>query len=222
LVMSLPIQINISAPQGTVHYYARVVGFSDRITSVLVPQQFMDWANAKFGTTQQVQPSRVVIRTNDPGNPQLVSYLKEHGLSTDADKTRFSKYRQVVNMVVNVSGVIGAVMFLFALLIFTLFIQLTIASSKEDIALLVTLGAAPKQLYRFLMKQFFPVNIFITFIVLILIAVLQFFAKQYLTAQHIFIPAYPSLFTVLAALVVLIVLWIVNSVTIKRYISMNA
>ena len=222
LVMSLPIQVNITGKQGTVQYYARVVGFSDRITSVLVPQQFMDWANAKFGVAQQAQPSRVVIRTNDPGNPQLVNYLKEHGLSTDADKTRFSKYRQVVNMVVNVSGVIGAVMFLFALLIFTLFIQLTIASSKEDIALLVTLGAAPKQLYQFLMKQFYPVNLVITGIVLIIIALMQFFAKQYLSGQHIYIASYPSLFTLFAALVILIVLWVVNSITIKKYIGRNA
>lgn len=222
LVMSLPIQVNITGPQGIVHYYARVVGFSDRITSVLVPQQFMDWANAKFGTSQQALPSRVVIRTNDPGNPELVNYLKEHGLSTDADKTRFSKYRQVVNMVVNVSGIIGAVMFLFALLIFTLFIQLTIASSKEDIALLVTLGAAPKQLYRFLMKQFFPVNILIIGVVLLIIAVLQFFAKQYLSGQNMYISAYPSLFTFLAALIILLVLWAVNRMTIKKYISLNA
>ena len=219
--MSLPIQINITGQQGIVHYYARVVGFSDRITSVLVPQQFMDWANAKFGTTQQAQPSRVVIKTNDPGNPQLVSYLKEHGLSTDADKTRFSKYRQVVNLVVKVSGGIGAVMFLFALLIFTLFIQLTIASSKEDIALLVTLGAAPKQLYQFLIKQFFPVNIFITVIVLVLIALLQFFAREYLSGQHMYIAAYPSLFTFLAAAIILMVLWLVNRVTIKKYIRIN-
>jgi hypothetical protein len=221
LVMSLPIQVNITGPQGTVHYYARVVGFSDRITSVLVPQQFMDWANVKFGTAQQAQPSRVVIQTNDPGNPRLVDYLKVHGLSTDADKTRFSKYRQVVNMVVNVSGIIGAVMFLFALLIFTLFIQLTIASSKEDIALLVTLGAAPRQLYRFLMKQFFPVNIIITIIVLVIITLLQFFIQQYLSGQHIYIAAYPSLFTLLASFIILLVLWAVNRATIKKYISMN-
>ena len=222
LVMSLPIQMNITGPQGIEHYYARVVGFSDRISSVLVPQQFMDWANAKFGTEQQAQPSRVVIKTNDPGSPQLVDYLKAHDLSTDADKTRFSKYRQVVNMVVNVSGIIGAVMFLFALLIFTLFIQLTIASSKDDIALLVTLGAAPKQLYRFLMKQFFPVNILIIAVVLVIIALLQFFAKQYLYGQHIYIAAYPSWFTFLAAGIILLVLWAVNSTTIKKYVSVNA
>lgn len=221
LVMSLPIQINISGPQGTVQYYGRVVGFSDRITSVLVPQAFMEWANQKFGTQAAAQPSRVVMRTSDPGNPQLVKYLEAHGLVTDADKTRFSKYRQVVNLVVNISGVVGGLMFLFALLIFTLFIQLTIASSKEDIALLVTLGAAPGQLNRFLMKQFFPVNVVIAAVALVLISVLQYFTGQYLASQNIYIPAYPSLFTLLAAIIILLVLWLVNKITINRYVALQ-
>lgn len=219
LVMSLPIQINILAPQGVVHYYAKVVGFSDRISSVLVPQAFMDWANAKFGTNTNAQPSRVVLRTTDAGDPQLATYLAQHGLETDKDKTRFSKYRQVVDTVVNISGFTGALMLLFALLIFTLFIQLTIASSQQDIALLITLGAAPKQLSRFLMKQFFPVNVVIVFSVLLIIAFLQWLLKNILAAQGIFIASYLSLFTVAAAILVLLVLWIVNRATIKKYIA---
>ena len=219
LVMSLPIQINILGPQGVVHYYAKVVGFSDRISSVLVPQSFMDWANTKFGADKEAQPSRVVIRTADAGNPQLASYLQHHNLQTDADKTRFSKYRQIVDTVVNISWITGALMLLFALLIFTLFIQLTIASSKDDIALLITLGAAPKQLYHFLMKQFFPVNVMITFIVLIVIAVLQFLLQRILKEQNMFIASYPSPFTIAAAVLILVVLWLVNSLTIKKYIA---
>lgn len=218
LVMSLPIQTNIVGKEGVVHYYARVVGFSDRISSVLVPQQFMDWANAKFGSNDNTKPSRVVIKTNDPGNPQLVSYLRTHGLTTDADKTRFSKYRQIVDMVVTISWFTGGIMLLFALLIFTLFIQLTIASSKDDIALLITLGAAPKQLYNFLMKQFFPVNVAIAIVVLIVLTVLQFLLQKYLATQAIFVNGFPSVYTFAAAVLVLVVLWLVNSVTIKKYI----
>ena len=115
---------------GRISYYGKVVGFSDRISSVLVPQPFMDWANKQFGIQQNTKPSRIVIRTKDPGNPELVKYLENHGLTTDADKTRFSKYRQVVDTVVDISWITGAVMLLFALLIFTLFIQLTVASAR--------------------------------------------------------------------------------------------
>jgi len=78
------------------------------------------------------------------------------------------------------------------------------------------------QLYQFLMKQFFPVNILITTIVLFIIALLQFFAKHYLSGQHIYIAAYPSWFTLLAAFIILLVLWVVNRITIRKYISMNA
>jgi hypothetical protein len=219
LVKNLPIEIRIKDLFGRVSYYGKVVGFSDRISSVLVPQPFMDWANAKYGTSQVTRASRVVIRTKDPGNPLLVSYLKEHGLSTDADKTRFSKYRQVVDTVVNISWITGAVMLLFALLIFTLFIQLTVASCKEEITLLVTLGAAPAQLQRFLMKQFFPPNIVIIIVVLVVLSGLQLMLRQILQSQSIFISATISITTLIAAALICMVLWLVNRMSIRKYVS---
>lgn len=218
LVKSLPLKINIRTPLGNFPYYAKVVGFSDRISSVLVPQAFMDWANSKFGGSAVTTPSRVVIRTKDAGNPELVNYLIAHGLTTDADKTRFSKYRQIVNTVVNISGVTGVMMLLFALLIFTLFIQLTIASCKEEIILLITLGAAPKQLYRFLMRRFFPSNIVVIALVLVVIAICQYVLAAFLQEQSMFIPYFISPVTLLVAGFILAVLWAVNSSTIKKYI----
>ncbi len=174
LVKNLPVQIDIQTSTGTVNYYGKVVGFSDRISSVLVPQPFMDWANKKFGTEVNQQPSRVIIQTNDAADPQLTDYLSKHNLSTNAEKTRFEKYRGIINAVVIISWVTGGLMFLFALLIFTLFIQLTIASAKEEIVLLVALGAAPKQLQTFLRKQFLPANIITIILTLLIIAVLQY------------------------------------------------
>jgi hypothetical protein len=221
LVKNLPVEIRIKTPLGRLNYYGKVVGFSDRISSVLVPQPFMDWANKQFGTQQNAKPSRIVIRTKDPGNPQLVKYLESHGLTTDADKTRFSKYRQIVDAVVNISWITGGVMLLFALLIFTLFIQLTVASSKDEITLLVTLGAAPKQLQRFLMKQFFPPNIIITIIVLAALALLQFLLRGWLQSQNIYVSPYLSYLTVLAGLLILLVLWMVNRWSIKKYINLQ-
>jgi hypothetical protein len=220
-VKSLPIQIKIRTPLGPQFFYGKVIGFSDRISSVLVPQPFMDWANKQFGTKQDEKPSRVVIRTKDPGDPQLVGYLESHGLTTDTEKTRFSKYRQIVNAVVNISWITGATMLLFALLIFTLFIQLTVASAKDEITLLVTLGASPKQLQQFLMKRFFPPNIVITVIVLIILSVLQFALKNFLESQKINVSSYLSYMTLITAIIILAVLWFVNHQSIKKYINVQ-
>jgi hypothetical protein len=221
LVKSLPIQINIKGPSGMVSYIGKAVGFSDRISSVLVPQPFMDWANKKFGGNQNTQPSRIIIKTKDPGDPALVNYLKAHGLTTDSDKTRFSKLRKTVDIVVNFSWITGAVMLLFALLIFTLFIQLTIASAKEEIFLLITLGAGPRQLQKFLVKQFFPSNIVITAVVLCVIAALQVWLQQILQRQNIYLNPVISVYSIATAILILLVLWIVNFLTIRKYIRQH-
>ncbi len=219
MVMSIPIVLNIHHQGQLVQFTGRVVGFSDRISSVLVPQNFLLWANKRFSSQAAAQPSRVVIRTNDPGNPQLVEYLQKSGLVTDADKTRFSKYRQIVNTIVNASWITGATMLLFALLVFSLFIQLTIAATKTEINLLITLGTSPKQLQKFLLKQFLPINIFITVLCLVIVAMLQWWLATFLKQQSMNISPLVSYFTIIAAAIILLVLWFVNVRTISKYIK---
>jgi hypothetical protein len=178
----------------------------------------MNWANGKFAAGINVQPSRVIIQTKDAADKQLTDYLAAHNLSTNAEKTRFEKYRGIINAVVIVSWITGGLMFLFALLIFTLFIQLTVASSKEEIILLITLGAAPKQLHQFLMKRFIPSNIISIILTLIIIAVLQFVLQKILAAQNIFISEYISYYTIIAAAVLFVLLFIMNNYSIKKHI----
>ncbi len=219
VVKMIMFRINVYGDNGMTSFNGRVVGFSDRISSLLVPQEFMEWGNTRMAKNPDIKPSRVIIKTKDPGNPQLVQYLTQKGLATDADKTRFSRYRQVVDIVVNIAWVTGAVMFVFAMLIFTLFIQLTIASCKEEIVLLVTLGASPGQLRRFLVRQFFPVNVWIIGLSLMLICVLQYLLYQWLMAQHIFVRAVPSASTFISAIVVLLLIWLVNRSAIMKYLA---
>lgn len=219
MVMALPVVINIYHMGVPVRYTGRIIGFSDRIASVLVPQNFLTWANEKYGSRQPSNTSRVVIKTSDPGNPQLVQYLQDNGLQTDADKTRFSKYRQIVNTVVGASWITGAVMLLFALLVFSLFIQLTIASTKSEIGLLITLGVSPRQLQRFLIRQFFPLNAAIAVGCLLLVAVLQYVLYRLLQDQQMYIRPLLSLYTIGAGGAIIIVLWLVNQLTIRKYID---
>jgi hypothetical protein len=219
VIKNIPLKITIAGAGSPVNYYAKVVGFSDRISSILVPEKFMQWANGNFATEKNAQPSRVVLRTKDPGNPQLTNYLKTHHLTTDADKTRFSKYRKAVTVAAGISWGVGIAMLLFALLIFTLFIELTIAFCKEEIALLVTLGAAPRQLKSFLIKQFFPSNITITLVVILLVCLAQWVFSGLLETQAMYVSPFISVYTLITAAIILLVLWIVNRMTIAKYIG---
>lgn len=203
--------VNVYGADGTTHIYkGKVVGFSDRVSSLLIPQSLMDHANQLYGKNIDNSPSRIIIRTKDPGHPDLISYLKKKQLTTDLDKTRFSKYRQIVEMVVNITGITGLLMFLFALLIFSLFIQLTISSCREEIQLLITLGASPSQLRSFLMRQFFPSNIWITLFALGVISLAQYGFALFLEQQSAYVSSFISLVTISISVLILVIIYILN------------
>lgn len=211
--------VNVYGPNGSTKIYkGKVVGFSDRVSSLLVPESFMNHTNNLYGSGLATSPSRVIIRTKDPGHPELIRYLKEKQLSTDQDKTRFSKYRQIVEMVVNITGITGLLMFLFAMLIFSLFIQLTISSCREEIRLLITLGASPSQLRSFLMRQFFPSNIVIVVGSLILLSLAQFWFSGFLLRQSAYIQPYISLITIGVSFLILFIIYFLNRKNINENI----
>lgn len=221
--MALPLQINIAGNGKAQSFTGHIVALSDRITSVLVPKEFLEWANKVFGTVStNTMYSRLVIKVKDPSNPKLLDFLNEHHYSTNKEKTRFSKYRSIVQTVVSAVGGIGFMMLFFALLVFSLFVQLTIEHCKEEIVLLITLGTSPKQLQKFLLKLFFPIHILIAAICLGGIQLLQWQLSIYLRTKNMIINPYISWFSIIACCAVLLAVYIVLYSTVRKYIRIKA
>ena len=74
----LSMDVNISGNGLTQNFQGRIIGFSDRINSILVPQSFMNWANENFGETQKPQSSSLILKTNNPYSPELNDYLEQN------------------------------------------------------------------------------------------------------------------------------------------------
>jgi hypothetical protein len=218
-VKALPMKITISRGLVTQEFSGHIVGFSDRISSFLVPGSFMEWANQKFGSGVVAAPSRVIIKTKDPSNPALVKYLEGKGYSTNQDKIKFSKTKMIVQTIVSVIGFFGGILLLFALLVFSIFIQLVIASCKKEIRLLVTLGTAPRQLRRYVMRQFIPLYVITAIVAVVLMAGLQWWAAGILKAHEMVVSPMLSFTTFGAALLVLVLVYIVNLLSVRKYVG---
>jgi hypothetical protein len=217
-LMVIPLKITIVGKGAQVEMVGHIVGSSDRLNSILIPESFMHYANGKYGYSASPITTRVVIKTNDPSDPRLAKYLEDRGWRTNTDKTRFSRVRVIVNWIVGIVGGIGLVMLLFGMLVFSLFIQLTIASSRTDIELLKTLGASPRQLQRFLMRQFMPVNGVVIVAVLLTLSTLQWVLQKVLATKQMYISPWLSMATLAATVLVLLLIYITNRSTVKKYL----
>jgi protein-S-isoprenylcysteine O-methyltransferase Ste14 len=69
------------------------------------------------------------------------------------------------------------------------------------------------------MRRFFPVNILIIVLSLLVIAGLQFFVHGKLQSQAIFLNSLISYTTVVTGAVVLLIIWWVNRISIRNYVS---
>lgn len=219
IIKMIVFKLTVYGKNGPISFNAKIVGLSDRISSMLVPAEFINWGNNYAETKSNNEVSRLVLKTNDPSNSAITSFLKKNNLSTNTEKLRYSKYRKVIDTVVAIAGLTGGLMLLFALIIFTLFIQLTIANCKQEIILLITLGAAPRQLSKFLLRQFYPGNLLSIVSATILIALLQYALKIYLEKQLIFIPTFISWITLTTVGALSLLLWIVTKKAIQKHIN---
>ncbi|WP_126248442.1 FtsX-like permease family protein [Chitinophaga rhizosphaerae] len=218
-IKSLTPEVIISNGMQQGQFRGKIAGFSDRISTVLVPQSFMDWANARYGKGVAKLPSRVVIRVKDPSSIELKNYLEQHNYSTDSEKTKYNKIRGIVQTIVSVVGFFGGVLLMFALLVFSMFIQLVISSCRKEIRLLVTLGTAPKRLQRYLLGQLVPVYFVTGVIALIVVSAAQWWASGVLAKHGMFVAPYPGIMTIVATLGILALVYVVNLVTVRKEIQ---
>ncbi len=218
-IQSMTPQVVISQGMQQGQFIGKIAGFSDRISTVLVPQSFMDWANKAYGTGEVKLPSRVVIRVKDPSSIELRDYLEKHHYSTDNEKTKYNKIRGIVQTIVSVVGFFGLILLMFALLVFSMFIQLVISSCKKEIRLLVTLGTAPARLQRYLLGQLVPVYFVTGVIALAVVAVAQWWASGVLEKHGMYVAPWPGVMTIAATVGILLLVYIVNWRTVRKEIQ---
>ncbi|THU41264.1 FtsX-like permease family protein [Niastella caeni] len=143
-----------------------IVALSDRVNSIIVPKNFIDWANKKFGSTSDVKASRLYIKTKDANNPDFLSYLQQKNYKVNKDKTKFGRVKQVLQGIFSGLGIFGLLVVILALMLFSFYLQLMIARSKDNLQLLLMLGYSPNWLSKNVSKQFIPVYILVVVIAL--------------------------------------------------------
>jgi len=121
----------------------------------------MNWSNLHFSGDTAAHVSRVYIKTKDANDPKLISFLDQQDYHLNKDKVKFSRIKSILQNIVSALGVFGILVIVLALMLFSFYLQLMIAKSKDNLRLLLTLGYSPKWLAQSVVKTWLPVYLFI-------------------------------------------------------------
>lgn len=145
---SLPLQFTFSGQGARQSVGGRLVGFSNRLNTIIVPEDFMKWANKKFGDGSRQQPLRLIVEVNRPGDPKIQEYMDAHHYNVAGDKTNSDKAYYFLTLITSIVIVIGVLISLLSFFVLMLSIYLLLQKNSKKLQDLLLLGYSPAEVSR--------------------------------------------------------------------------
>lgn len=141
---AMRLKILIGSNDETREFWGRIVGFSSRLNTILVPETFMQWANEEYMNPNAVKnPTRLIVEVENPADERIVTYLQENGYETDEDKLDASKTTFVLRLIVSIVMGVGFVISILSFYILMLSIFLLVQKNSMKLENLLLLGYSP-------------------------------------------------------------------------------
>lgn len=126
-------------------FSGRIVGFSNRLNTVIVPKEFMDWSNAEFGSGYKEMPSRLIVEVNSPGDVKIEEFVKEHNYEIAGDKMNSSKASYFLMLIVGIVITVGILISALSFFVLMLSIYLLLQKNVKKLKDLLLLGYSPAE-----------------------------------------------------------------------------
>lgn len=213
---ALLVQLECTGVYGTKVFRGNIVAQSDRINSVLVPKNFLEWANKNIANISAGNPSRVYVKTTDANNVDFLNYIQEKNYQVNKDKTKFGRVKQILQAVVSGLAGFSILVILLAMMLFSFYLQLMVARSKDNLQLLLTLGYSPGWLSNTVSRKWIPVYIGIILIALLITQAFQYFFQQNFLSGRDDMSPFLHWSVIVVAIVLSLLCILINNRLIKR------
>ncbi len=195
----------------------RIVGFSNRLNTVIVPEEFMQWANARYGSGGSQNPLRLIVEVNSPGDIKIEDYMQEHRYDVAGDKMSSSKANYFLSVIIGIVIVVGVIISLLSFFILILSIYLLLQKNTRKLQDLLLLGYSPSQVSRPYINMVLVVN---GVVMLLAIVVMLLGRSYYMGMLRVFgVNGEGVLVSVLVGIAIILLITLGNIVAIVRKIK---
>lgn len=153
----------------------KVVGFSNRLNTILAPEEFIRWSNQKFAPDEDDSPTRLIVQVKNPADEKIMQYFSERGYEIAEDKLDAGKTMFFLRIVSGIVMAIGLLISVLSFYILMLSIYLLVQKNTQKLQNLLLIGYSPAKVsmpYQLL-------TIGMNAIVLIISLLLLYYVRNY-------------------------------------------
>jgi hypothetical protein len=148
-ITQIDFNIQISGNHKSKDYKSKIVGFSNKVNSILVPEEFLSWANKEYGRINDNKISRILIEFNNLTDKTILKYFNENNYSINKDKLEFSKLVFFFKAALIFVFVIAIIIIVLSVSFVLLSLNLILQKNKELLLNLYNIGYSYKRISKF-------------------------------------------------------------------------
>lgn len=165
----------------------RIVGFSSEIPSLLVPGDFMNFSNLRFGDSSKQKITQLMLTVKEGEFGKVESFFEERGFESRKSQVLISKLKSVISLLFVFVSSISLIAVFSASLVFFQYIQLLIANNRYEIRTLMRLGYLPNFIIMKFVKKISFVFGAITVVSIVVFSGFKFFTDQILHSSGLYV-----------------------------------
>lgn len=143
LVGMIGMHIFINAGEHHARFKGKVLGFSSRLNTILVPQSFIDWSNNTFEPGKLEDPSRIILEVSNPTDSRIAQFMQQKGYDVEDNKLDAGKTTYFLKVVVSMVMLVGALVSILSFYILMLSIYLLVQKNTQKLENLLLIGYSP-------------------------------------------------------------------------------
>lgn len=148
--LAMDIKFKFALMNDTMKEYisCRIIGFTNEVPSVLVPQSFMNWANKRFAPDAEQKITQIMISGKENEFGLVEQMLKDRHLESKNAQVIVGRLKSMVGTLILVVLVISIIAVFLSGLVLIQYLQLLLSKNLYEVRTLMRLGHHPNTLIR--------------------------------------------------------------------------
>lgn len=121
----------------------KVVGFSSRLNTILVPEDFMTWSNAEYAPGADTSPTRLIVEVDNPADDAIVKFFQGKGYEIEEDKLDAGRATYFLRVLSGIVMSVGLLISLLSFYILMLSVYLLVQKNTTKLENLLLIGYSP-------------------------------------------------------------------------------
>ena len=218
MMSAMPMSFTLYGQGRQVKVPGHIVGFSNRLNTVVVPESFMKWANEQFASSETEQPvCRLMIEVRRLGDPEINEYMKSHGYEIAGDKEESGKANYFLTVIISIVVAVGVLISLLAFYVLLLSIHLLLQKNNKKLQDLLHLGYSIREVSLPYIRMVLVIN---ACVMAGAVAVMLVARSQYMPMLSAFsIPSSTVVYSISTACALMLFITLGNVISILRRVK---